>query len=214
MTPTWSNIALGPTRHAQGRGGIAAGIAPDEGGNQHAIRYAISAGEGLQQGSHRGVRWPCTPHHTRREQQSARRAVQMHAVQLHVERLVFGLSSSHTRRSSCRWQPLQGGSQWHMPVAAAARRPVSQSVSQSGQSRPRMRTQGRLQRWQPAAPRSPVVAQWHSCSNVGPKNGRAPSRVHTSVNGLSRCDPERPSRGLEPVGNVEARGAPTGALQA
>jgi len=128
MTPTWSNRALGPTRHAQGRGGIAAGIAPDEGGNQHAIRYAISAGEGSQQGSHRGVRWPYTPHHTRREQQSARRAVQMHAVQLHVERLVFALSSSHTRRSSCRWQPLQGGSQWHMPVAAAARRPVSQSV--------------------------------------------------------------------------------------
>lgn len=89
----------------------------------------------------------------------------------------------------CRWQPPQGG----------------QSVSQSGQSRPRMRTQGRLQRWQPAAPRSPVVAQWHSCSNVGPKNGRAPSRVHTSVNGLSRCDPERPSRGLEPVGNVSPR---------
>jgi hypothetical protein len=93
-----------------------------------------------------------------------------------------------------RWQPVAhaGGSR---------RKEASQSVSQSvGASRPRMRTQGRLQRWQPAAPRSPVVAQWHSCSNVGPKNGRAPSRVHTSVNGLSRRDPERPSRGLEPVG--------------
>ena len=84
----------------------------------------------------------------------------------------------------CRWQPPQGG----------------QSVSQSGQSRPRMRAQGRLQRWQPAAPQIPSgspVAQLFECTA---NNGRAPSRVHTSVNGLSRRDPERPSRGLEPVG--------------
>jgi hypothetical protein len=105
----------------------------------------------------------------------------------------------HAGGSPARWQPVAhaGGSR---------RKEASQSVSQSvGASRPRMRTQGRLQRGQPAAPRSPGGAQWHSCSNVGPKNGRAPSRVHTSVNGLSRCDPERPSRGLEPVGNVSPR---------
>ena len=82
----------------------------------------------------------------------------------------------------CRWQPLQGG------------QPVSQSVSRGKAAhvcgRKDVSKGGSRQ-----PPRSPVVAQWHSCSNVEPTSGRPPNRVHTSVNGLSRRDPERPSRG-------------------
>lgn len=157
-------MALHATR-AQGRGGIAAGIAPDEGGNQHAIRYAISAGEGSQQGSHRGARWPYTPHHTRREQQRTRRAVQMHAVHLHVERLVFGLSSSRTRRSSCRWQPCKvaasGTCRWQPPQGGQS---VSQSVSRGKPpTYADARTSPKVAAGSPQIPSGSPVAQLFEC---------------------------------------------------
>ena len=97
-----------------------------------------------------------------------------------------------------------------MPVAAPARwQPVvdaggsrckeaSQSVSQSVSRGKAAHVCGRKDVSKGGSrqpPRSPVVAQWHSCSNVEPTSGRPPNRVYTSVNGLSRRDPERPSRG-------------------
>ena len=105
----------------------------------------------------------------------------------------------------CRWQPLQGGQSVSQSVVSGRK---AAATVRAGTTR---RATGRLPAERAAPPvrgraagpapgtaagRIRPVAQWQSCSNVGPKGGKAPPvEPYTSAHGLSRrhaaCDRRR-----------------------